>query len=78
MAESMDKRHRQDRIRELEALCQERGIPCTLQRRIVLEAVLDRLDHPSADQVFDAVRDNGPGISRATVHRTLEFLVTSA
>ncbi len=46
-----------------------------MQRRIVLQAVLKRLDHPSADQVFEAVRDNGPGISRATVHRTLDFLV---
>ena len=66
----MEQRQKQERLRELEALCRERGIPCTLQRRIVFEAVLDRLDHPSADQVFEAVRDNGPGISRATVHRT--------
>ncbi len=71
----MNSRQKQERLRELEALCRERGIPCTLQRRIVLEAVLDRLDHPSADQVFEAVRDNGPGISRATVHRTLDFMV---
>lgn len=70
----MGSQHKEARIRELEALCKERGIPCTLQRRIVLEAVLDRLDHPSADQVFEAVHDNGPGISRATVHRTLDFL----
>jgi Fur family peroxide stress response transcriptional regulator len=70
----MDRRIMEDRIRDLEAICRERGIPCTLQRRIVLEAVLGRLDHPSADQVFEAVQGSGPGISRATVHRTLDFL----
>jgi Fur family peroxide stress response transcriptional regulator len=68
--------HRSQRIKELEALCKERGIPCTLQRRIVLQAVLERLDHPSADQVFEAVRDKGQGISLATVHRTLDFLIS--
>lgn len=72
----MENQQNTTRIRELEALCRERGVPCTLQRRLVLQAVLHRRDHPSADQVFEAVGDDGPGISRATVHRTLDFLVS--
>jgi len=71
----MNKQLKAQRINELEVICQERGIPNTLQRRMILSIVLDRQDHPSADQVFEAVRDNGSGISRATVHRTLDFLV---
>jgi Fur family peroxide stress response transcriptional regulator len=71
----MDRREREQRVRNLEVQCHEQGIPCTFQRRIILETVLDRLDHPSADQVYEAVHGVGPGISRATVHRTLDFLV---
>ena len=55
-------------------LCREAGIPCTIQRRALLEAVLERDDHPTANQVFEAVRVKNPQISRATVHRNLETL----
>jgi Fur family peroxide stress response transcriptional regulator len=65
----------QPRIREFELACQRSGIPFTVQRRIILELVLGREDHPTADQVFHAVNLRQPGISRATVHRTLELLV---
>jgi len=64
------------RLKELEALCREHNTPCTLQRRLVLETVLGRRDHPSADQVYEDVAGRSPGISRATVHRTLDFLVS--
>lgn len=71
----MKTREKQRRLEVFEQLCQERGIPCTIQRRVILQTVLDRDDHPSANQVFESVRKSGPGISRATVHRTLEILV---
>jgi Fur family peroxide stress response transcriptional regulator len=67
-------RERRDRLEQLEKLCREAGIPCTIQRRALLEAVLERNDHPSANQVFEAVRVRNPQISRATVHRNLETL----
>ena len=67
-------RDRQDRLGQLEKLCREASIPCTIQRRALLEAVLDRDDHPTANQVFEAVRVQNPRISRATVHRNLETL----
>jgi Fur family peroxide stress response transcriptional regulator len=62
-------------MESLERLCCERGIPCTIQRRAVLEAVLKSDNHPTADQVFEEVNANHRGISRATVHRALETLV---
>jgi Fur family peroxide stress response transcriptional regulator len=71
----MDAREKQQRLESFEQLCQERGIPCTIQRRVILEAVLDRDDHPSANDVFEGVRQGSRGISRATVHRTLETFV---
>jgi Fur family peroxide stress response transcriptional regulator len=67
-------RERRHRLEQLETLCREAGIPCTIQRRALLETVLDRDDHPSANQVFEAVRARNPQISRATVHRNLETL----
>jgi len=63
------------RLREFESLCRERGLPLTVQRREILRAVLERDDHPTADQVYDAVKDCIPGLSRTTVYRVLETLV---
>jgi Fur family peroxide stress response transcriptional regulator len=70
----IDARDRQDRLEQFEKLCREGGVPCTIQRRALLEAVLGRDDHPTANQVFEAVRVRNRGISRATVHRNLELL----
>ena len=67
-------RERRDRLEQFETLCREAGIPCTIQRRALLEAVLEGDDHPTANQVFEAVRVRNPQISRATVHRNLETL----
>ncbi|MFH1573883.1 MAG: transcriptional repressor [Acidobacteriota bacterium] len=71
----MDARTRQIRLEEFARQCRERGVPCTVQRRVILEAVLGRDDHPTADQVFQGVSERNRGISRATVHRTLDTLV---
>lgn len=65
----------QHRLRQFEALCRERGLPLTVQRRDVLKAVLERDDHPSADQIYELVKDRIPGLSRTTVYRVLDTLV---
>lgn len=59
----------------LERACRERGLPVTVQRRAVLEGLVPRADHPSADDLFEAVSRKVPGISRTTVYRVLETLV---
>jgi Fur family peroxide stress response transcriptional regulator len=63
-----------ERLELFRELCRERGERCTVQRRVILETALDLDNHPSADQIFDAVETRLPGISRTTVYRTLEFL----
>ena len=70
----VDPRTKQLRMEDFERLCQQRGIPCTFQRRVIFDAVLGSGDHPTADQVFKEVSARQRGISRATVHRTLETL----
>ena len=49
-----------DRLKKLEEVCGERGLPLTTQRRTVLEVLLGRTDHPTADQIFEAVQEQSP------------------
>ena len=64
-----------DQLRAFEEMCRQSGFPLTVQRRVILECVLQRQDHPTADQVHEEVRARVPEISRTTVYRTLEALV---
>lgn len=59
----------------LERACREAGLPLTLQRRAVFEALAPRRDHPTADDLFAELRPRVPGLSRTTVYRVLETLV---
>ena len=63
------------RLQEFEEICRQKGLPVTSQRRVILEAVLQRDDHPTADQVYEAVQDRIPQLSRTTVYRTLDKLL---
>ncbi len=64
-----------EKMRHFEKLCRERGVPLTVQRRVILESLAPREDHPTADQVFGDVAQRLPGLSRTTVYRVLETLV---
>ncbi len=64
-----------DRLAAFAAECRRRGVALTVQRRAVYAELADRRDHPTADQVHDALRERLPGMSRATVYRVLETLV---
>jgi Fur family transcriptional regulator, peroxide stress response regulator len=60
---------------KLESFCREQGLALTVQRRIILETLAARTDHPTADQLFDAVKLLIRGVSRTTVYRVLETFV---
>jgi Fur family peroxide stress response transcriptional regulator len=68
-----DKKQRVERFFDVH---REGGLPVTTQRRAVFEAILDRVDHPTAEQVYTAVRRELPQISRMTVHRILGTFVS--
>jgi Fur family peroxide stress response transcriptional regulator len=57
------------------AACRRHRVPMTVQRRVVLEALSKRDDHPTADQVLEDVREDMPSMSRSTVYRVLDTLV---
>jgi len=59
----------------LETACRAEGLPVTVQRRAIFELLMDRTDHPTADQVWDAARVRMPGVSRTTVYRVLDMFV---
>ncbi len=51
------------------------GLRPTPQRETVYRVLLERRDHPTADEVFARVKEDMPSISLATVYNCLEALV---
>lgn len=45
------------------------------QRECILNNLKSRRDHPTADMVYESVREEQPNISLGTVYRNLSFLV---
>jgi Fur family transcriptional regulator, peroxide stress response regulator len=72
----MSPTERQQRIDQFFAAHRENGLPVTMQRRAVFEALLDCRDHPTAEQVYQTVRSDLPQISRMTIHRILGTFVS--
>jgi Fe2+ or Zn2+ uptake regulation protein len=52
-----------------------RGIQPTAQRLAVARFVLETQAHPTADEVWERVRQRSPTLSRATVYNTLNLFV---
>jgi Fur family peroxide stress response transcriptional regulator len=65
----------QSKQQELRQLCRERGLPLTMQRRAILQALACRRDHPTADRLYEALHEALPALSRTTVYRVLETFV---
>ena len=51
------------------------GILPTAQRLAVAEVILSSEEHPSADMVWEKVKNSFPTMSRATVYNTLNLFV---
>ena len=63
------------RLERAASALKDHGLPLTIQRRRLLEGFLERTDHPSAETLYRETLPLLPGLSRATVYRTLEKLV---
>ena len=53
----------------------EKGLRPTKQRACVYGVILDKRDHPTADDIYYRVKKHLPGTSFATVYNCLETLV---
>jgi Fur family peroxide stress response transcriptional regulator len=51
------------------------GLRPTPQREVVFKVILEKRDHPTADEIFVRVKSQMPTISLATVYNCLETLV---
>jgi Fur family peroxide stress response transcriptional regulator len=60
---------------EIAAAIHASGRRLTRQRQAIIEYLARRVDHPSARQVFTAVRAGDSRISLATIYNTLSTLV---
>ena len=57
----------------LEKLCQEKGLKMTEQRRVIARVLSDAEDHPDVEQLYRRASKIDPGISLATVYRTVRL-----
>ncbi len=58
---------------DVEALCAERGLRITEQRKIIARVISDSDDHPDVDVLYQRSSAIDPKISIATVYRTVRL-----
>ncbi len=58
---------------DLEALCAQRGLRITEQRRVIARVLSDSVDHPDVEKLHTRAVAIDPGISIATVYRTVRL-----
>ena len=58
---------------ELEALCAERGLRITDQRRVIARVISDSQDHPDVEELYRRSSAIDSKISIATVYRTVRL-----
>ena len=58
---------------DLEQLCADKGLRITEQRRVIAQVLSDSEDHPDVEQLHARAVAIDPGISIATVYRTVRL-----
>ena len=58
---------------DLEALCAEKGLRITEQRRVIARVLSEAEDHPDVEELHVRSSAIDPGISIATVYRTVRL-----
>ncbi len=58
---------------DVEALCAERGLRITEQRRVIARVLSASTDHPDVDKLHERASAIDKGISIATVYRTVRL-----
>jgi Fur family ferric uptake transcriptional regulator len=60
---------------DLAALLHNEGYRLTPQRQMVLDAVCEAHGHATAEQIYELVHQKSEAVNRATIYRTLKFLI---
>ena len=58
---------------DIEAICAERGLRITEQRRVIARVLSESADHPDVEKLHQRASAIDPGISIATVYRTVRL-----
>ena len=58
---------------DIEQLCHEKGLRITEQRRVIARVLSDAEDHPDVELLHERASAIDPGISIATVYRTVRL-----
>jgi Fur family ferric uptake transcriptional regulator len=58
---------------DLETLCNQKGLRITEQRRVIARVLSEAEDHPDVEKVYARASAIDPGISIATVYRTVRL-----
>ena len=58
---------------DLEQLCADKGLRITEQRRVIARVLSEADDHPDVEMVHERANTIDPGISIATVYRTVRL-----
>ncbi|MCH8172131.1 MAG: transcriptional repressor [Proteobacteria bacterium] len=69
----MDKHQPGAAISNIEQLCLDRGMRMTDQRRVIARVLSGATDHPDVEKVYQRSTAIDPGISIATVYRTVRL-----
>ena len=64
-------RSEQDKLAFFRGKCKEHGMRVTHQKTMIYKALLNSLDHPSPEQIFEKLKKTVHGLSLDTVYRTL-------
>lgn len=63
---------REDAMTRFKEQCRAKNIRLTPQRLLIYEELCHTTEHPSAERIYQAVKQTFPTISLDTVHRTLD------
>ncbi len=63
----------EEKVEEFKEISRRKGLKITPQRIAILKEVLSRMDHPSAEDIYESLKRKIPGISLTTVYRTLSY-----
>ncbi len=62
-------------LTQIKTQFQELGIKSTLPRVVIYQSLAKSMHHPSAEEIHLAIQKKYPGVSLATVYKTLDMLV---
>lgn len=63
-------------VEEIKNKISEGGLKFTHQRMVIYQAIEDADNHPTAENVYELIKDSNPSISLGTVYKTLDTFVT--